>query len=489
MASQYKVFFICLLVFMPFSATLPTTGAIQKSNKISSYNIPFRLAPLSVKYSTFVNYGSEYVNVYTAYQSGLFLYLSNSTLTTTSGSTSNDFIINTADKISSTSDLLDYNYFISNNNGFLILSSQLSNNYQIKIINLSNNQSFVDTGSTDYHIVSINRFSNSPDPYFSVYNSSEFMLLKYNFQTNNFSIILSKAIAINTNLEISNVRILMFNDKLYISFLAQTTVFGNISATTNLYILNTNGIILNKELQDFALTSFTTIPGGLLLYSLYSSSYYQYSYSQGAISLLSTNLPPGTSLLCPYDNNSFLLLDSNTFKLITRLSTNNFEIDLSYFVQNSEYPNNQNTLQAIFLANDYYLYSGLNNQGKFEIYFSNSFEAPNDFSISAPTTLSVTTSYPQYYTSSYAYTNISANNLVPLALFIIIFLIIIGAIVLNSKKNRSNRYYNPRDRYYSQNYQRNQYYPQQRQQTLHCSNCGSKVELGDIFCQNCGSRL
>ena len=218
-----KAVFMSFLVFLPLLLTLPSTGSSQSTNDSSGYRVPFSYPTTFARYSTFVDQNKSEVNIYSSYllnthTSYLFYYtfliLSNSTLTPNSESTSKNIIINTTSLVGNSSSLNDFDYFISNNSRFLIISSSSQTTpypYNTTILDLSNNRSYSQLGNFYYNIVSVNRFATSPDVYFVLYNSSTFLLVKYNFQSNSFSNVLNQTVLNNS---ITNVNANMLNDKL-----------------------------------------------------------------------------------------------------------------------------------------------------------------------------------------------------------------------------------------------------------------------------------
>ena len=379
---------ISLVVFLPLLFTIPSTESNQSSNKTSSYTIPFSSISSTVKYSTFVDQNKSTVDVFTIYPSNSSLVLSNYALTLNSGSTSNNFIVNITTFLGSDSVLIDYNYFVSNNTKFLILTSKqlstYSNNINFTIFDLSNNLTFGGFGNVYYHISSINRFSNSPDVYFSIYNSTTYLLVKYSFQTNSFSTILIKTFPTNNLVQIMDVRTVMIQDKFYISITTGSSDNNLNNYTSYMYIFDKQGMIFNKAFSSVAVTSFTTEADGLLLFSSYNSTFYQYSYSNDSVTQLNIQSTFNSNPLAfsAYDNNSFLILGYDSFELMNIISLNYFQDIVTYSVQNN---NNQNLIQAITLnGNKYYLFSGFNQNNFYEIFFASILDGPpTDF---VPTT-------------------------------------------------------------------------------------------------------
>ena len=343
---------ISLVVFLPLLFTIPSTESNQSSNKTSSYTIPFSSISSTVKYSTFVDQNKSTVDVFTIYTSNSSLVLSNYALTLNSGSTSNNFIVNITTFLGSDSVLIDYNYFVSNNTKFLILTSKqlstYSNNINFTIFDLSNNLTFGGFGNVYYHISSINRFSNSPDVYFSIYNSTTYLLVIYSFQTNSISTILIKTFPTNNLVQIMDVRTVMIQDKFYISITTGSSDNNLNNYTSYMYIFDKQGMIFNKAFSSVAVTSFTTEADGLLLFSSYNSTFYQYSYSNDSVTQLNIQSTFNSNPLAfsAYHNNSFLILGYDSFELMNIISLNYFQDIVTYSVQNN---NNQNLIQAITL--------------------------------------------------------------------------------------------------------------------------------------------
>ena len=202
------------------------------------------------------------MNVYTAYLSNSLLVLTSYNVTNISGTKVNELIFNTSALNPPLSNLKDSNYFISNNTGFLIISSELNNYSYINIFDLSNNQTFKTLGDNNYNIGSINRFTESPDVYFSIYNSTTYLLVKYSFQTNSFSTILIKTVPTNNLVQVMKVRTAMIQDKFYISIIAGSSDNNLNNYTSYMYIFDNQAMIFKKSFSSLAVTSFTIEPDG-----------------------------------------------------------------------------------------------------------------------------------------------------------------------------------------------------------------------------------
>ncbi len=506
MILKYKVLMFSFLLCMPLLMTTPNLGYIQSKNNNSSYQIPFTIPSSKVKYSSFVNHNRNEIDIYTVhqidYQLNSFFILSNSTISAFSGTTSNDIMINTVSLIDPNSLISDYNYFISNNMRFLIVSASRPNPpflCNFTIFNLSNNDSFSQLGNSSYIIASINSFSLSPNVYFSIYNMSTFLLIKYDLRTNSFSTVLKKTLVSHNGNFIISVRTIMLNNKFYISIATNTNSF--------MYIMSNQELIFNREFENITVTSFTPISDGLLLYSNMNNSYFRYSYITNTSTSFANQIsssPSNSNILMfsPYNNDSFLALYYDSFDLINKTSINNYERSVFYIVQSTD-----QSLQAITLSgNKYYLFAGLNENNRFEIFFSGINYSPSGFNNQSiyyiPTSTTVTNSTsksPYSFITSSGFISSSSSIPINFLLFFIFIIVLIGVILVGSMKAYKSNQNSLRSETTS-DFQGKQFYSEQRQikqvieplrssKNTHCVHCGATTEPNDIFCQNCGFQL
>ena len=377
------------------------------------------------------------------------------------------------------------NYFISNNSRFLTIGSYYNGINTFTILSLDTNKSIFFYGySSAYYLSLINRFSDSPDVYFSLSNETMFFFVKYNFTNNDFSIIYHTN---NSNAQIEiPVTVLQQNDRI----IASVNTFDQ---NSQLITLNENGLTSTKTFS-FSISYFTPYgSNGFLFYT--AGTNYLESDNRTSVFYDYSNL----KILKAFDNNTFLGIGTNfmnVYHIKTSTLTTSIQKEFSYTInyQNDLYL--PNLFQAFNVnGTKYYLYENQYSYGsQNNIVINHYYDYPTNYNqiITSSSTIGFKTQ--NYYTTFYSNPTSSSSNLGTFLIFVFIFMIIIGVIVVSLKKNKTlNQYYSPRNNSYLQRNHYNQHYQQQqslrKRINVSCSHCGSKAELGDIFCQNCGTRL
>lgn len=491
MKFRLKKLFVIVLIFLPLIFSIPSIGTNQS---VTDFSLTLNPGLSPYRFSTSQPTPNGSVNLFHAYLSYKDLYVSNDTIAPTTNYVNTQSLVNLTALMNSNSsfNVNDFNYFISNNSQFVLLSTySATNGSQINIFNLKNNNSFDMNSTTTFKLGSITNLGNTSDVFFTFYNTTTYSIVRYNFTADTFSIFFN-----STNISLSNKTILTahefaLNNQFYVSLTSQNSTNGA-NVNTTIFILNSKGLVFNKTFTGLNINTFTTFENGLILYSKSWSTYYKYFYSTGSYTSFFPSFQNyyNATQLYPFDNNSFLLLNFNTLVAINILdnNANSFMVTHVYNFYIS-----QLTMRAFIIqGTHYYLLKGIGNDGFMDFVMNNINTPPSVFLIQTTTTPTNNYSQSSYQTGiTYSSTN-SGNPLIALAVFILIIVIpILGVIVFIAK--RKDRYYPPqRNNSYST---RNQYTSRYRTQTntkykyQFCRNCGTAVQPEDIFCQNCGNRL
>ena len=473
---KFKYTLLLFLIFPSLIYSVPSSSSNNSTNDITNYKISLNSGYNVVKYSASLNQNNSQFTIFTSYLSNNYIYLSNSTITNSIGQISVEQSISVTSLINST--IWDFNYIISNNNKFLVITSQLSRNWYINFFDISNfNNNFTISSTTHaYFIANIITLPTTPDVFFSFYNSTMLLLVRYSFQTDSFSIFYTTP-NLSPDYTITNVNIFTLGNNIYAAI-----AYGIESYTppmyneSNIYVLNNLGLNYTKDFPSILISTFTVFSGGFLFNSATNNTFYQYSASNNTLRSIqspsSTNDP--NTRLSSYDNSSFLVLDQNGFAL-DEIIKNSVFIQLTYYsVQNNNYPNDQNSLQAVNLgSNKFYLFYGLLNTGQDEIIFNRIDMPPNVFLIPKNTFSSPN--------STYSSVTGSVFPVIIILFLILIFLVAIIPITLFITLSlRKKSYNNPK--YIN-------YLNPIKNKLKFCSNCGTKSDPEDVYCENCGEKL
>lgn len=321
-----------------------------------------------------------------------------------------------------------------------------------------------------------------------------FSIVRYDFATNLFSFFFNSTNLLNKNISIIRATEFTLNNELYVSITRQNlTNYAN--TNTSIFILGSNIVFYNLTFTGLNINTFTPFDYGLILYSMTASTYYKYFFSTG---LYSSFLPPfgnyyNVTELAPFDSNSFILLNFNSLAIVNIQDQNN----ANSFSIAQTFDLNQNPLSVqafVIQGQQFFLLSGLDNYNQIDFSLQDLYTAPTPF-------LQTTSSLPYYSTTSFLPADVGTSNVntsfAVFAIFFTIFVLGIGAIVvLVALKNNSNNRYRPRYPPGSNSYlTRDQYTSQVRNNSnsiyknSYCSNCGTLIQPGDVFCQNCGFRI
>ena len=509
MTSKYKELSILILISLSVLTTIPT---IENNSSLNSFQ-PFSFyLGLGTSYSTFYDQQQGLLNIYTVSYEQSELFFFNYTISNSQIPSVGSNYLFLSELYGFQPNIVNINYFISNYTQFLAISTNNNTGSYFNIFTLgkqSKNYSISD--NSDYTLVSINRFSNSPDVYFSLYNDTTFFIIKYSFETNSYITFFSTSSLPIGSVKVFYVSFFMLDNKIYTSVVTgNRTVIGvngsfPIYSYSNLnswiYILNTNGILFSKNFPTFDLNAFTSLDKGLLLYSSLNSTYFMYSYSNQSFDVFNPLIPNSvnSSVFKPFDNQSFLILNNNNFEFVSLQNNGNagytYQENAIYYFQDYYDPFSHN-IQALSTGTEkYYIFSLVNYQFSTEILLNNVNNAlPSDVlntsSYTPPNgtfTTSGTLLANQYAsTSTSTITSTDIGMISPSILFFIIIAVIIsiGTVffiyrkksyqVYSSQGSKTNIIKNNLNNTYSINI---------------CRFCRNRTREGDIFCENCGKRL
>lgn len=473
----------------------------QTLNKTNSPDFLIQYSNGLTSFSTSVNDNKNMSNIYTAHTSGDSLYLNNYSLANNQLESSNSTNYSLSQLLGNFGSVLSLNYFISNNSRFVTLGTYLNQNYNITILSLNTNKSISFQSDAAYSLSLINRFQNSPDVYFSLYNYYSFFIVKYSFSTNNFTIFYNFKY---TNAV--NINGFYKDNKIYFSF---STFFDSY-----ILVLNYKGLIYDQSFSYMHIQTFTATNDGFLISDTDGTLFYYISntYDLGVVANQTQNL----KVLRPFDNNTFVEISTNYLDIVTINGTGktiSLRPEYNYTIN---YQNNAN-LEYLFKTLDingmkYIIYQSQNyGSGETYIAINHIYNAPTNYNgpILTTTTTNPLTSQNQVQiqstSSTYTIYTSSKNN--PSIFYILLGLVLLVAgfvafvlIVISRKKDNNNlRNENRYDRTPNRstnnppNIPDNPSYTNQSSMILQknsfCAFCGSPFSGNDIFCPKCGKRI
>ena len=388
---QMKIKFTIIIFLLPILllTAIPVASIGSQSNNDTNFSLPFNQLA-NVKFSTFFNNQQNLLDIYTISLSNNDFYLTNNTFSQNGNFYYHGLdIINSTALLDSTAIIQDFNYFLSNNSQFIVVSSTHNSINYLTIDILNTNTTFMQSSFSQYRLSTITRFTDSPDVYFSFYNTSTFTIIKYNFQTSSFSTFFKTANPPVGN-QISDISVFSLDDKLYVSVASRNPLdFSN--SDSNIFIFNDLQMIFSKHFPKIDINTFTSSGSGLLLYSMLNSTFFTYSFNDNSFTAFIPQMSNNYNLttLSPFDNNSFLILNYNSINFIELQNTGtsiSFQYESTYYIKNSNSPNDQNALQAFTIGSSkYYLFSGINQNNEFEITVQNAKTAPSSFLLKTTT--------------------------------------------------------------------------------------------------------
>ena len=159
---------------------------------------------------------------------------------------------------------------------------------------------------------------------------------------------------------------------------------------SNILIIGSTDVLYNITIQNKEISTFTTYGAGLLLYETNTNTFDTLTFENGSI--IKFNAIPSidftSSAFKPFDNQSFLLLNSNSLAEVDFMHNGNrliLEENKSYMITNSNHPNNQQAIEALELNNEkFYAYCGINTNNLWEVAVANINSAPTEFMNSQP---------------------------------------------------------------------------------------------------------
>jgi hypothetical protein len=477
--TSFSFILFCQLIVLPVESKNEDVQH-KFSVGIDSNNSP-------VKYNTNVNQLKNQLDIFASFIDSNNIYLSNF-MNDGSGYVIQNFTFYSLANFGDYNQISDFNYYHANNTCFItITNGNVGNALFHIIIKNENTTQFFFPGY--FQVALINQLSDSSDVYFSIYNSTTFLLLKYSFETQTISTVFhTENLPIDS--QILFVDVYTLDDKIYLLIFSKDT-FTNSNLNSWVYILNNNStVVFSKAFVGLEISSFTSYDKGLILYSMTNSSFFKFEYAENKTSFLSQSYHSNISSIRPFDNATFLTTNDEFIGYYKIGDINetlpNIHVDYFHYITPT-LSTASRTIQAIKLDNFYYyLLASFNQESRFVFQV----DLYNVF----PTAFKLTTAI-DINNNNYIYTTTQVNSSaysVLIGLMFIIFLLF-GVVAFYSKFLRSNpSYYLSRDRHYlgenASIYQKNNNAMDHRGK-MFCSDCGSSVMIGDMFCQYCGNKL
>lgn len=486
---------IILLFFILSTCSVPGMSSNQPLNKTNSADFLIHYSTGLTHFSTYVDDNKSTANIYTANTNANSLNLNNYSIVNYQLESSNTSTYSLSQLLGNFGYVQYLNYFISNNSRFVTLRTYLDPTNTFTILSLNTNKSISFQSNTSaYYLSLINRFSNSSDVYFSLNNETNFIIVKYSFSTNNFSIFFQKTYPGGIEVPITGI----YKDN-RIFFLLNI-----MTKSSHLLILNEQGYILDKTFQNYQIETFTPVNNGFLMY-LTDNVFYFYDFTNVNYQLSIPNIGY-VKILRPLNNNTFVAIGTNYLSIV-KVNETGQSIDLQ-----AEYTYTINYqddlyLQYLFQALDingmnYYMYQNQNySSGDTYIAINHIYTTPTNYNnpLTTTTTNSYSTSQNQAQIQSTSSTvsiqTLSNNNsLIYLILLGSIFLVAGFIVFMSTRKSR-----NPRRKldFLSINNRHDKTVSSSNNnvskivilKSSSCSNCGGSILPDDLFCQNCGNKI
>lgn len=485
---------VILLIFLTLSIfSDPSLSSYQSLTKSTTSDFVISLSGGQTYYSTYVDNNSKTITIYTAQSYNGLLYLQDYSLVNNQFEGSGISIFNLTQLLGKYGSLQYDNYFVSNGSTFVTLDSNLNDVNTFTIISLNTNTSIsFRSNQTTYNLSLISRLPNSSDVYFSLYNTTTFFIVKYNFATNNFSLFFHSNYP-NIGI-ISPVTVFQYTENIYASVPTNNS--------SHLLVFNQKGLILNESLP-FQINTFTPYKNNYsnTSFLLYANDGTLYSYTRvnntNQLESLSTNLT-NLMVLRPFDNTTIMAVGPTFLDILQINATLSGQLTLqqaySYAINYQGDLYLQNLFQALKVnGTKYYLYENQFTGGESKIVINHYYNPPTDYD-------AITTTSSYIFTTPInpagpVTTSSSSQVNTPIISLTALILVVIGlggiAFIFYRSKSRTDRNY-PREYYRPYRYTR----PSQNTQSnrrLHnnsfCPKCGSPTLSEDVFCQNCGTRL
>jgi hypothetical protein len=496
--SMIKKFFIFCLIFLILCIQFISTP-VESKKVDNQYNSSVSFDyNRTIKYSTNINPSKDELIIHASYIENQNIYL-RKFVNDGSGYTTENFTNINLSEFYDFDDIQDFNSYNSNGTEFITITNGYSINPSFHLI-IKNDNNFSQYILPSYlEIALITQLANSLDVYFSVYNSTTFMILKYSFDTESITTVFETQNLPIGSIKIISVDVYTLDNKIYALVLSKDSS-TNKNISTSVYIINNNDLVIfSKTFLDFEFSSFTTYNEGLILYSRANSSFFSYNYAENNVQYLIQFIEyyqKNISIIRPFDNTSFLMSNYDYVVYYKMVNVNesipNFQSHYGYYVVDWSYWDIQRSIQAMILDGQYYyLIAGWNQQSEFVIQVDHYSNFPSAFILT-------TSNYPDNnqtysYYSEYMTSQVVGPSSFGIVVVIIVIILILGGIVIYKQGSRSNSsYYEPKDSSFlknsNSNYLQNNHLTNIRGKGF-CSDCGSSVIISDVFCQNCGKKL
>ncbi len=492
-----QALFIVLLTFLALNNSQLYSTSKNQAVEGSSLKLNTADPFYSVDYS---NSSSE-INVFSIYDSNQNLSFINYTIDNATITNSAVTTIPKINLIQQNASITAMNYFISNNNRFLVLLSQFINKSHINIYNLDTNKSFsLNTTLAVYSIPFVTRLSNSPDVYFCIHGSNDFLIIKYSFSNDSFSVFFKKVFSDPSFIRHADVYKL--DDKIYCSLVIRQNTTSDVF-NSNIYILNSKGAIYSKLFNNLEVYSFSQTDTGLFLETSLNGYFYMYNYTNDSMS--KTNLYFGSmpsTLIRPFSNNSLFILNNEQIEIINvnnSVRGTTFETLYYYYLPATFTSVDDPTLYplspyALDLSsgNHYLLGSMRRGNESYVISINKINDPPQGFAVPSETYTCYHCDYPLLSGAGTGFALLGVAyhffqqiiNLILILgevfIIITIFLIISIFIIIPVKYKKSK---NSVKKIKSNNL------PSVNGFQNYCTTCGSPIEKGSIFCVNCGKKI
>ena len=195
-------------------------ATLSSPSKINDFNQTF---PTHAHFSTYVNYTWNKMQIYISYlgtygnSNSYYEGINNNFLI---GPQGNLYLDNLSKPVYN---LVDFNYYRCNDTDFVAVSSSYGQYSTLTIYKMNQNITYSMVSKDPYYIASITQLPNSDNLFFSIYNSTDFLIIEYSFASNQFSIFFKSSKLTLSTEKNTHVSVLTNNNAIFCSISVQDT--------------------------------------------------------------------------------------------------------------------------------------------------------------------------------------------------------------------------------------------------------------------------